>query len=88
MNCWILLILLFCNGNTGRDNCRPQSCIQPRRNDTCRPVCPVERPVPDRDCDCDCNTNRCEPRFEARPFINYTGNCGCEEERNTDCGCR
>ena len=114
MKCWILLILLFCNGNCGagcgsarvideccenrrreervaRNTCRPESCIEPRRTEACRPSCQTERTVVDRDCDCErnceCNANRSEARFESRQFMNFSAGCGCEEERNNDCGC-
>ncbi len=90
MNCWILLVLLFCGGNFCGNNTNQvvsECCNNTNRRNDCNCGC-SDRHDNDRNCGCQADV-RPEPRFEARPFISYSGNtCGCEEARNNnDCNC-
>lgn len=76
--CWLILLLLFCDGNNGRSGC---GCEEPARpKPPCaRPEPPCGRPEPEP---CPCEDSRFEPRFDQRPFSGNGATCGCENECN------
>ncbi|MDE5938579.1 MAG: hypothetical protein K2H37_05820 [Lachnospiraceae bacterium] len=81
--CWLILLLLFCGGNNGRNGCGCEEHARPnppcgRPEPHCgRPEPPCGRQEPEL---CPCEDSRFEPRFEQRPFSGNGSTCGCEGE--------
>ncbi len=84
MNCWFLIILLwcFCGNGGNRNNCMC-TCDRDRDKDSCcDPVfpTPVVPPCPPPNNGCGCGNEMIQPRGFAGFGDNNT--CGCEEKED------